>query len=56
MSEGMRFAIREGQSTIGAGVINKIYTDYTPPKDAQPIAKRKLEQQKGAASGAPPKA
>ncbi|HEY0191908.1 MAG TPA: hypothetical protein VGC42_12395, partial [Kofleriaceae bacterium] len=30
--EGLRFAIREGGRTVGAGVVTKILADATPAK------------------------
>jgi elongation factor Tu len=30
--EGLRFAIREGGKTVGAGVVTKILEDKEPPK------------------------
>lgn len=44
ISEGQRFAMREGQLTVGAGVISKVSSE--PPTQAAPAgeaAKRKLE-------------
>ena len=44
--EGLRFAIREGGKTVGAGVVTKILAEASPKKEARqpPLRRRSNEE------------
>lgn len=57
ISEGQRFAMREGQLTIGAGVIAKVLADAAPVADSsKPAAAGDKKDAKPAAGAAKPAA